>query len=112
MKRHTIPIPSSFSTSAQVSSENIPAKKRRIPIKEQWLIKLESALQLYFVHFKTNQISHEQFCALVPKLELERDDNNTDSESLLLLETSERLWHDFICVVRTFIRTLRFNRHV
>lgn len=98
MKR--IPIPSSFSTSSTAAVDNHVTKKCRIAINEQWLVKLEIALQIYFLQTKSLSISYAQLCTLVPKLELERD--NSDS---LLPETSERLWHDFVCVVTPILYT-------
>jgi hypothetical protein len=86
---------------------------------DQWLIRLEVALQIYFSQNKSSEITYDKFCELVPKLDLDRErvvagvgdsivhnnNNGNSNHPDLLAEPSERLWHDFICVTEPVLYT-------
>jgi len=120
-----IPVPS-FTTTIKSSWRQQPSsndnnnKKKQgddvdvffVPIPtliDQWMIQLEVALQIYFSHIKSNEITYEKFRELVPKLNLERGECQEMTDKVTedlprrrrtntFSDTSERLWHDFICV--------------
>jgi hypothetical protein len=92
--------------------------KIRLPINEQTLIQVESALQLHLHHHQQQQngdrISFTDFFKIASKIDInftipstkdnKVDDDRTnsnvdsDSDSLWKLSKEERLWHDIYCV--------------
>lgn len=124
-----IPIPSSFSTSA-ADEMPPPSSQKNVNIEdsptclgdlfestpqedclltqlnEQWILQLESALQIHLFQTQKSCVSYASLCSLVPKLALAPPGGNDEKNlfdatppQLQALSNEERLWHDFACVV-------------
>ena len=104
-KHHHHHHPSSSSSSSSTTTIHYP-------IEIQWMMTLETALQLYFSQTKRSYITYAEFASLIPRLtlnaptakettlssSLSSSSSSSASISIPWTEIEPRLWHDWYCL--------------